>query len=106
MLQINVEQVTKSYNGKSGCMCGCNGKYTLPSRTSIDDANKEVGYECYDQSDVSDRRVKIAVNKINKALEQFKGMSEEDLRAVGVSVGINSEHAWIDRDGRNTVVYF
>ena len=108
MLEITFEQVFKSYNGKSGCMCGCNGNYSLPTHTDIDAANKEIGYEGYDQSDVSDRRVKIAVRKVNQALEQYNGMDEEDLKRDGINVGIDKEHgnAWIEQGGRSTVVYF
>jgi hypothetical protein len=29
---ITVEQTTRSYAGKPGCMCGCNGKYNESSR--------------------------------------------------------------------------
>lgn len=27
-MNITLETVTKSYNGKIGCMCGCNGNYS------------------------------------------------------------------------------
>jgi len=109
MNPITIEQVTKSYNGKTGCMCGCNGKYKLPSHVSIEDANKAIGYEGYDEEDVSDRSVKIAVNKINKALDKYRLMlvdGEYNSRDDNVNVGRNDDFAWFSKDGRNTVVYF
>jgi len=104
---IKFEDVSKSYNGKSGCMCGCNGNYSIPSSTDIDAVNKEVGYIAYDKDNVSDRRVKIAVNKINKALTLQQDTLEGGRSCIGgVSVGINDNHAWVNDNGRNTVVYF
>ncbi len=66
MKQIKFEDVTKSYNGKTGCMCGCQGNYSVASHYGIEAANKEIGYEGYDKC--NDRSVRIAVNKINKAI--------------------------------------
>ena len=96
---IKFENVFKSYNGKSGCMCGCNGKYRLPSHTSIEDANFNTGYNAYDQSDVSDRSVKIAVRKINDALN-FVGPHPRWFE-VGYQDGI----AFINDGDRTTVIY-
>lgn len=90
-------------------MCGCNGKYTLPSHIDLDKANEEIGYEVYDDSDVSDRRVKIAINKITKALEQYSSLLEDgeyENENGDVSVGRTDKFAWYKANGRNTVVYF
>ena len=109
MSKITIKDVTKSYNGKSGCMCGCNGNYTLPSHVSIEDANKDIGYEGYDEDSVSDRRVKIAISKINKALEEYRSVlvdGEYDSPNGDVSVGRTEDFAWFQKNGRNTVVYF
>ena len=107
MSHINIDQVKKSYNGKSGCMCGCNGNYTLPSDVSIDAANKETGWNAYDESNVSDRRVKIAVRKINEALDQYADrMKDGEFRDGDFSVGRTDKYAWVDTGSRNTAVYF
>ena len=97
------ENVTKAYNGKSGCMCGCRGKYRLPSHSDVSAENKKTGYEAYEQADVSDRSVKLAVKKINAVLAT---LSEAELKAGSREAGIDDECAWIDDGERTTVVYF
>jgi len=89
-------------------MCGCNGDYKLPTHTSIEDANKEIGYEGYDEDSVSDRSVKIAVRKVNAALAEYsdKLVNGEYEGEYGLRVGRNEEHAYVDDGNRNTVVYF
>ena len=102
-MQIDITKVVKSYNGKSGCMCGCKGKYSLASTTSIDEANEATGYSAYDESNVSDRTVKIAVNKINKELAELGDIS---LPFETDHIGINDHNAWIDDGARTTAVFF
>ena len=60
MLDLN--KILKVYNGKMGCMCGCNGYYKVPA-VNKDLAGKERGYE-YDEDDVSDRSVRIIAKKV------------------------------------------
>jgi hypothetical protein len=38
----NVEVV---YSGRSGCMCGCRGKYTTPMESAMGQLDKKVNYE-------------------------------------------------------------
>ena len=113
MEKISFNQITKTYNGKSGCACGCNGNYTIPSHVSIVDANKEVGYNAYDEDDVSDRRCKIALSKINKAIEEYAHLAKPD--ASGRYNEYTARNVWfcycetfvgIDINGRATTVYF
>ena len=104
---INLNNVVKSYNGKIGCMCGCNGNYSLPESSDLNEINKSYGFENYSTKDVSNRRVKTAINKVNKALT----MSEEELENAGlntgISKGLNGESfAYVDSGSRTTVVYF
>ncbi len=107
MNQITLEQVSKSYNGKSGCMCGCNGNYTLPSHASIERANRVIGYNAYDESNVSDRRVNTAVRKINEALDKYNDQLENgEYSKDGYQVGRTNEFAYVNDGNRNTVVYF
>jgi len=61
---INVGDVVKVYSGKSGCMCGCRGKYSYRSDWA-EQGGKERGY-AVDASEVSDRSVKIIVGKLNR----------------------------------------
>jgi len=100
------EQVFQSYNGKSGCMCGCNGTYKLPTHTKIEDANAEVGYKAYDEENISNRSVKIALKKINEALN-FVGPHR---RYFNYGVDYNKDGklfcAYIDDGDRTSVVYF
>ncbi len=113
MQKISFNQVTKTYNGKSGCACGCNGNYTIPSHVSIEDANKEVGYNAYDAKDVSDRRAKIALTKINKAIDAYGDLAKLD--TSGKYHEYSARDVWfcycdtfvgIDINGRATTVYF
>lgn len=60
MLDLN--KIVKVYNGKVGCMCGCNGYYKVPA-VNKDLASKERGYP-YSDEDVSDRSVKIIAKKV------------------------------------------
>ena len=93
---IKFENVIKSYNGTTGCMCGCKGKYSIPSHVEPDELGDEL---------CSDRSVKIAVNKVNK----FIDWNNPEM----VAKHVNSNHAWIHTTGwgsgnigRTTVVYF
>jgi hypothetical protein len=94
---INVETVMTSYTGKQGCMCGCRGVYKVASK-HLAQANQSRGYDYADQ-DVSDRSVKMAVNKLNNLIDW------NDAEAVAEHV--NQDHAYFDTDnGRTICVYF
>jgi hypothetical protein len=75
MKKITFDQIRKTYQGRRGC--GCVGAYTLPSHVSIEEANKQTGYVAYDASSVSDRRAKIAMNKVNKAIDKYGLLAKE-----------------------------
>ena len=49
----------KTYSGKSGCMCGCRGKY---SYTAYGASAHSPGYDVSDK--VSERSVNIIANKV------------------------------------------
>ena len=83
---VKFEDVKKSYNGRPGCMCGCNGNYTLPSHQDLAAANKATGWEAYGLADVSDRRVKTALSKVNKAVELWGDLEKEEREARGLYV--------------------
>ena len=61
-MSLNLNKILKVYNGKIGCMCGCNGYYKVPT-CNKDLAGKERGYD-YSDKDVSDRSVKIIAKKV------------------------------------------
>jgi hypothetical protein len=116
MEKITFNQITKTYNGKSGCACGCNGTYTIPSHVAIEDANKAVGYNAYNADSVSDRRCKIALTKINKAIEEYGPLAKLDARGGYEHFGVNedSNRVWfyysdkfvaIEINGRSSTVY-
>lgn len=114
MQKIAFEQVRKTYNGRKGCACGCNGTYTLPSHVSIEQANAETGWNAYDADDVSDRRAKIALTKINKAIDEYGHLAKLDAHsgkyreysAPGVWFCYSETFVGIDVNGRSTTVYF
>jgi len=112
MQKITFDKVRKTYNGRSGCACGCNGKYTIPSHVSIEEANKETGYNAYDESDVSDRRAKIAMSKVNKAIDEYGSMAKMTREGVYEYYGndvwfcYSDSFVAIDVGNRATTVYF
>ncbi len=95
---IDVNTVLKSYTGKMGCMCGCRGAYRVASK-HLEAANAERGYD-YDPEDVSDRSVKMAVNKLNKLIDWNNTKM--------VKQYVTTEYAYYDNDqtGRTVCVYF
>lgn len=112
MQKITFEQIRKTYNGRKGCACGCNGNYTLPSHVSIADANKETGWEAYDESDVSDRRAKIALTKVNRAIAEYGPLAKQTREGVFEYCGndvwfcYSDTFAAVDLGNRATTVYF
>lgn len=54
-MQINLSKVYKVYSGRTGCMCGCRGKWSCASTAPADDKR---------YTNVSDRSVKIVVGKL------------------------------------------
>ena len=59
---LDLTKILKVYNGKRGCMCGCNGYYKVPA-CNKDRASLDRGY-AYGDDDVSDRSVKIIAKKV------------------------------------------
>lgn len=69
---LDLSNIIKVYNGKVGCMCGCNGYYKVPA-VNRELASKERGY-AYGDEDVSDRSVKIIVkNVLSNPNVKFEG---------------------------------
>lgn len=59
---LDVSKITRVYNGKGGCMCGCNGKYsTNPAHK--EHVSKQRGYLVSDD-ECSLRSVKIIAKKV------------------------------------------
>ena len=56
---LNVDRIVKVYNGRCGCMCGCNGKY---SYTTDGATNHGPGYDVTDA--VNERSVRIIAKKV------------------------------------------
>jgi hypothetical protein len=114
MQKISFNQIRKTYNGKSGCACGCNGSYTLPSHVSIEEANAEAGWNAYSADDISDHSAKIALTKINKAIDEYGPLAKLDAHsgkyqeysALGIWFCYNENFVGIDINGRATTVYF
>lgn len=79
------------YNGVPGCMCGCKGKYS----TSSDHPKANSSYQF---ENVSDRSVKLTVNKIAKWVRE--ATTEELLRAAkdGRDLEATSEYVYLCRE--------
>jgi hypothetical protein len=56
---LDISKIVKTYNGKIGCMCGCNGKY---SYTADGAENHGPGYDVTDS--INERSVRIMAKKI------------------------------------------
>ena len=95
---IRFEDVAKSYSGKPGCACGCQGKYQVAEHYGIERANADTGYEAYDKC--SDRSVKSTLAKINRLIDWNDPKS--------VKEHVHDDFAFIDNeDGTRTyTVYF
>lgn len=65
--QIDINKVQSVYSGKNGrCCCGCAGKHTYASKYKKV-GSRDRGYVVQPE-EVSDRTVKLIVNKMNKLL--------------------------------------
>jgi hypothetical protein len=97
-IMIDVNDVMKSYTGKTGCWGGSRGVYKVASKY-LAQANESRGYD-YQAEDVSDRSVKMAVNKLNKLIDWND--------ADAVAEHVNEDHAYFDdfSNGRTICVYF
>ncbi len=73
--------VYKVYSGKTGCMCGCLGKYSYTADGAV---NHSPGYDV--STSVSERSVKIITNKVlrnsNKKIEDGIAYVEENGRIL------------------------
>ena len=56
---LNVDRIVKVYNGRCGCMCGCNGKYSYTADGAI---NHSPGYDV--TGAVNERSVRIIAKKV------------------------------------------
>jgi len=80
-----VSNIVKTYSGKRGCMCGCQGKYSY-----TEDGAREHG-PGYDVSDrVNERSVKIMARRV----------------LTDPSVKYEDDYAYVETDTHIRVVYF
>jgi hypothetical protein len=84
---MDISNITRVYNGKVGCMCGCLGKYTTNPKFK-DSESARLGRKLYDD-EVSERSVKIIAKKV---------LSNPDVVYEG-------NYAFV-RNNRMQVVYF
>ena len=59
-IELFVVDVFLVYSGKSGCMCGCRGKYYVARQHKLF-ADKKRGYD-YEEKEISDMMVKRIYN--------------------------------------------
>jgi len=86
MQAVNISNITKVYNGKIGCMCGCNGKYSYTAHGAVND---NPGYDV--SNSINERSVKIIAGKVLRN-------SNTDLSDPGYAV--------LEQNGRISVVFF
>jgi len=80
-----VSNIVKTYSGRIGCMCGCQGKY---SYTEDGARNFGPGYNVEDS--INERSVKIMARKV----------------LTNPSVKYEDNYAYVEENGRIRVVYF
>lgn len=114
MQKLTFDQISQTYNGRTGCACGCNGTYSLPSDDLIEAANKRTGWEAYDADSVRPRACKIALSKINKAIEEYGPLAQPCTGHYAGAFEYHGKDVWffygpefvaIDKNGRATTVY-
>ena len=88
----SIDKVYEVYTGYVGCMCGCNGKYSVASKYKKY-ANKQRGYAL---NNISDRSVKIIYNKIVKAINNNEK----------VEVSSKHNYAYVEKGERCLAAYF
>jgi len=86
-MSVNISGITRVYNGKIGCMCGCLGKYsTNPAYREAVSAWR--GYPVSDE-EVNERSVKIIAKKVlsnPNAVKEGNYMFVEDRVANRIQV--------------------
>ena len=80
--EIKVSEVKTTYNGKSGCMCGCNGKYN------------ETG-----------KAVAVRVKKVNSFIGPMRPDSN-DRNSYSSKPFCGDRYVAVEEGGRVTAVYF
>ena len=80
-----MQNIVKVYSGKSGCMCGCRGKWTY---TAFGAREHSPGYDVSDS--VNERSVKIIANKV---LRDSNKVTEDNC-------------VYVQADGKVRAVYF
>jgi hypothetical protein len=56
---LDISKIVKVYNGRCGCMCGCNGKYSYTAKGAVEHSP---GYDVTDS--VNERSVRIIAKKV------------------------------------------
>ena len=56
---MDITNIVKVYNGRMGCMCGCNGRYSYTADGAV---NYSPGYDVSDS--VNERSVRIIAGKV------------------------------------------
>lgn len=91
---IEFSKVRKAYAGKIGCMCGCKGKYSIPTHVSLAEANADCGYEAYDKH--SDRSVEYVIKVLNSNIPW--GTEDEKKYTIGdgyfMDIGNRTYSVW------------
>jgi len=85
-MMVDIATVSSVYSGIDGrCCCGCSGKYTYAKQHQAW-SSKDRGYEVTDD-EVSDRVVKMMVNKMNKLFETGYKVEFQESSFVSVVKG-------------------
>ena len=86
---LTVDQVYTAYNGKIGCMCGCQGDYAYASQHR-EYASSHRGYRV-DDDEINDNRLRRRFNTIKNFIGTFI---------------VGDHYVYIERNGRCFAIYF
>jgi hypothetical protein len=106
LAMLQPQNVLKVYNGKRGCMCGCNGNYKV-TLACLEEASNDRGYAYDAEEDVSDRAVAMACTRMRNYIT---ARSDEELQAAinkkELSISPDAQYVCVDTDTRTNAVYF
>lgn len=102
---LNVEDILKSYSGKPGCMCGCNGDYHVTAETR-EEASKERGYP-YTDEDVSRAQVMGVLAQVALAAEarEYVDIESATGRQMGWGLAEDLQYVVFESPKRTYAVY-
>lgn len=95
-LTIKRDRILKAYNGRVGCMCGCNGNYAYPTTITPAEIQAHQGW-CPSDEDYNDNAVKLRIGRIENLINT----------GAATEVNITDQYIYVEYgNNRCFAVYF